>query len=48
MRKSAIHDLEANVTLFKWHIKLRFRVGNIQLKPKINKKEKWPFIEDEN
>ena len=37
MRKFAINDLEANATLFKWHIKLRFRVGNIQ----IEAKNKW-------
>ena len=46
MRKSAINDLEANVTLFKWHVKLKFRIYGLKLK--INEEEKWSFIEDEN
>ena len=37
MRKSAINDLEVNVTLFRRYIKLRFRIGNIQ----IEAKNKW-------
>ena len=31
------NDLEVNVTLFRWHIKLRFHIGNIQ----IGAKNKW-------
>ena len=34
MRKSAINDLEVNVALFRRHIKLRFRIENIQIETK--------------
>ena len=48
MRKSAINDLEVNVTLFKWHIKLRFGIHKLKLKISEEEKEKRSFMEDEN
>ena len=48
MRKSAINDLEVNVTLFKWHIKLRFGIYKLKLKISEEEKEEWPFMENEN
>jgi len=49
MRKSATNELEEEITLFKWHIKLRFRIENIQIEAKIwGIKGRIPFMEDEH